>query len=161
GVACTFLPGMRVGYEAAPISTAHAMFNHDCGRCHTETFRPLARLVHSDPALRSVPDAACLQCHPGPPHHDAAVAAPPCAALPRHDRRTPDYAPHVTGFAPDRHPEFRLWAKGKPHDPGTIAFSHASHLVADGVWDIDRRQLDLQRGQPEKMGKQPHLEPLP
>src|SRR5437867_2708599 len=59
GWACTFLPGMRVGYEAAPVSTAHAMFNHDCGRCHTETFRPLARLVRSDPALRSVPDAAC------------------------------------------------------------------------------------------------------
>jgi hypothetical protein len=186
GVACTFLPALRVAYEAAPVSTAHAMFDHDCGHCHTEAFRPLARLVHSDPALRSVPDTACLQCHPGPPHHDTALGAPPCATchnehrgrpslarademyctachadLPRHDRRTPEYAPHVTGFAPDRHPEFRLWAKSNPHDPGTIAFSHASHLVADGVWDIDRRQLDLQRGQLEKMGKQPHLEPLP
>src|SRR5579884_2353973 len=59
GIAWTFLPGKQTVYQAGPLSTAHALFGHDCTHCHTEAFPTWRRLLTGDDAVRSVPDAAC------------------------------------------------------------------------------------------------------
>src|SRR5262245_11567232 len=61
-------------HQAAPVSTAHAFFNHACEMCHTATFGPAGRLVHGD-SVRSVPDRACLMCHDGAEHQHGVTMA--------------------------------------------------------------------------------------
>jgi hypothetical protein len=178
GVAWTFLPGNQTVYQAGKLSTAHALFNHDCGQCHTEAF-PMTwkRLWTSDAAVRAVPDEACQKCHSGPIHHDGAeprncatchrehrgqaalarVSDNHCTSchggdLKLRDRSDSRFAGHITSFSKD-HPEFRLWNNGTPKDPGTIKFSHEAHLR--GVLDIDREQLKLQRKKAEQNGATP------
>ncbi len=64
----SMVPALHKVHQAAPVSTAHALFNHDCATCHDETFRPPLRLVSSVPRV-STSDKSCLQCHDGAPHH--------------------------------------------------------------------------------------------
>jgi hypothetical protein len=156
GVACTFLPGMQTAYEAGPLSNAHALFNHDCGKCHAQAFGAIRRFWDAD--ARSVPDAACAACHAGPPHHETADQSG-CAGCHREHhgqavlarvtdsqcttschanltRITKDsrYNPHITGFGAGEHPEFKA-----RKDPGTIKFNHAVHL--QGLRGIDSKQF--------------------
>jgi hypothetical protein len=167
----------HTAFQAGPVSSAHSLFNHDCGQCHVGTFQTAARLFSGDPAVRSVPDSACTKCHSGEVHHDTAVGERACASchkehrgwqalvcvddshctschadLKRNDGKQPQYDPHITAFAPGKHPEVRLWAKGKPVDPGTIAFNHAVHLNPKGVMNIDWKQIDRQKKQAGKLG---------
>lgn len=161
-VGWTFVSGKQTVYQAGPLATAHASFNRDCAKCHTEAFATLSRLWRSDAAIRSVPDSACQQCHAGPLHHEC-VAQRSCASC-HHEHRghpalahitdnqctnchadltcdngkTPSFLTHITGFAAERHPEFRLWRDGSPTDPGTLRFNHKVHL--QGLLDIDRKQ---------------------
>src|ERR1700692_2430910 len=65
-LAATFWPKYRYLYESRPVSSAHSMFNNNCGVCHVETFQPATRLVHGNSKLRSVGDDVCLSCHDGP-----------------------------------------------------------------------------------------------
>jgi hypothetical protein len=152
GLVWTFLPGGRAAHEAGPVSTAHAMFNNDCGRCHTESWKPVERVAFGD-SVRSVPDAACRVCHDAGPHHKGEAVAFDCAACHREHRgkeslarvadghctachadlgrAVPGAAPHppVTSFAGD-HPDFG------PSKPGTkdrtkLHFNHAYHLGLD------------------------------
>jgi hypothetical protein len=173
-------PGRRTALQAGPVSAGHAMFNHDCGRCHTGEARTFDRLRRLDPGLRSVPDSACLACHSGDVHHATQVGAQRCASchkehrgrpalarvedahctachadLRRNDGAKPDYHAHVSGFAAGRHPEFRLFAGGPPADPGTIQFNHKVHLVEGGVWTVDDKQLTKQGEQVRKQGGRP------
>jgi hypothetical protein len=173
-VGWTFLPGKQTIYQAGPLSTAHAIFSNDCARCHTESFPGLQRLLHSDSSVRSTPDHACLQCHDGPLHHECA-AQPSCASCHREHRGQaalarvgdsqcttchadlrcdkggePQYDRHITGFAEDQHPEFRLWLQGETRDPGKLRFNHKVHL--QGLIDIDREQLRLRREDLRKAG---------
>lgn len=166
-VGWTLLAGKQTVYQAGPLATAHASFNHDCGKCHTESFPVLNRLWTSSDSVRSVPDSACLQCHAGPLHHPC-VAQPGCASchqehrghptlarisdnqctschaqLTCEDGKSPQYATNITGFAAGSHPEFRLWRDGTPVDPGTIRFNHKVHL--QGVLDIDRKQEQIRQ----------------
>jgi hypothetical protein len=165
GVALPLALGNKAPFQAAPVAKAHASFNQDCAQCHVETFRTFDRLSHLDPEVRAVPDAACTRCHSGPVHHETQVGDRACASchqehrdrdplarvadghctachadLKRNDGREPDFNPHVFSFAAGQHPEFRLFAGGRPTDPGTVRFNHAVHLAAEGVWDIDRGQ---------------------
>ncbi len=156
-------------YESRPVSTAHAMFNDDCAQCHTESFRPLGRLVHGDD-VRSVDDATCLRCHDGASHHHKQTHTPDCASCHREHlgrpalARVPDadcaachadlktrsgkaaFAANVASF-PDRHPEFGRWQEGAK-DTGTVRFNHQVHLQPDGVLvpgsgdKPERRKLD-------------------
>lgn len=167
GVGWTLLAGKQTVYQAGPLSTAHALFNNDCGKCHTEAFPVWNRLWTNDSSVRSVPDSACIQCHAGPLHHDC-VAQRSCAdchhehrghpALARvtdnqctschadltcENGKTPQFARHVSGFAEGRHPEFRLWRDGPATDPGTLRFGHKVHL--QGLLDIDRKQGEARR----------------
>jgi hypothetical protein len=166
-VGWTFLAGKHTVYQAGPLSTAHALFNNDCGKCHTEAFPVLNRLWTTDAAVRSVPDSACLQCHAGPLHHTC-VAQQSCAGC-HHEHRgqkalarvtdnqctachadlkcdngkTPDFTARVVSFAAGGHPEFRFWRDGEPTDPGTLQFNHKVHL--ESLPSIDRKnrvQLD-------------------
>jgi Cytochrome c7 and related cytochrome c len=167
GVGWTLFAGKHMVYQAGPLSTAHASFNHDCGKCHTDAFPVLKRLWISDSTVRSVPDSACKQCHDGPMHHEC-VAQGSCASC-HHEHRghaalaritdnqctschadlkcdndqEPQFAEHITGFAAERHPEFRLWIKGAPTDPGKLRFNHNVHL--QGLLDIDRKQLQARQ----------------
>ena len=151
GVGWTFLPGRQTAYVAGRLSSAHAMFNTDCGQCHTGSFQTLNRLVRANAAIRAVPDSACTRCHGGPIHHvtqteqrsctschrehrgHSALARVPdgqctsCHAdLTRNDGAKPEYVRHVTGFTAGRHPEFRLWWRD-PNDPDSAAETGTPH----------------------------------
>jgi hypothetical protein len=180
GVGWTLLPGWQTAYEAGPLSTAHALFNHDCARCHTGAFSAVGRLWGED--TRSVPDEACRNCHAGPDHHAEArglhcaechrehngqallarVADNQCTAchqnLTRTDGRPSEFYPHVTGFGDGQHPEFRLWREGKPRDRGAIRFNHEAHLK--GWVGISRRQHEEQTELVRKAGATPQLPDL-
>src|SRR5207244_802719 len=41
------------------------------------------------------------------------------------------------------HPEFKLWREGQPADPGTVRFSHAAHLAAEGVRALGGKSVKL------------------
>src|SRR5215218_3669791 len=55
----SLMPGSRRIYQAAPVSTAHALFNDDCEACHTAKLATATRLLRGDDALRSVGDESC------------------------------------------------------------------------------------------------------
>ena len=167
GIGWTLWAAKQTIYQAGPLSTAHAQFNHNCGICHTEAFPVWNRLVTSDSAVRSVPDNACKRCHDGPLHHEC-VAQRSCASC-HHEHRghsalsrvtdnqctschadltcengkMPPFVTHITGFTAERHPEFRRWREGPPTDPGTLRFNHKVHL--QGLIDIDRKQWQAQQ----------------
>src|SRR5829696_4970614 len=82
----SLLPGSRRIYQAAPVSSAHALFNDDCEACHTARFATATRLVRGDDAVRSVSDEACLRCHAGEVHHSRQATTPSCAACHREHR---------------------------------------------------------------------------
>jgi hypothetical protein len=156
--AAAFLPRASRLYQAGPVSTAHAMFNNDCGQCHTENFQTARRFWPVNESVRAVPDDACTRCHDGPPHNGQVKHSDHCAACHREHRgrvalaRLPDsqcLACHadiransrhghacpltdVQGF-PAGHPEFALWRDKSPlapggKDPGKIRFNHEVHL---------------------------------
>ena len=54
--ACTLAPRLRRLHEAAPVSTAHALFRDDCSQCHRTSFQPFHRFLTGDDSLRSVRD---------------------------------------------------------------------------------------------------------
>jgi hypothetical protein len=153
-------------FQAGPVSTAHCMFNNDCGRCHTEPFQPARRLWFGNAELRSVADAACLQCHDGPLHNDQQARDVSCsschqehrgrpllarvddshctachAQLTRKDGQPCDFL-NVTDFA-SGHPEFQLWRDEKPTDPGRVNFNHHVHLKEQGVLGPDNKPVKL------------------
>src|SRR5262245_1919652 len=55
-------------FQAGPVTRPHALFNHDCGRCHERTFATIARLWQGD-TVGSVTNGACLKCHEGSAHN--------------------------------------------------------------------------------------------
>jgi len=154
GVLATWslLPGRHWSHQAGPVSAAHAMFNEDCTKCHTAAFQPLARLVSNDAGIRSTPDAACLQCHDGPIHHETQFRTPSCAECHREHRGVPRLARvadghctachkdlkkdhprtefhNVAGFNID-HPEFKL-IEQRAQDPTKLKFNHRHHMELD------------------------------
>jgi hypothetical protein len=176
-VAWAVAMGSPTAFQAGPVSTAHALFNNDCQQCHENTFQTFGRLWRFNSAVRSVPDSACIKCHSGPIHHETMVEQRSCASchrehrgraslariddlhctschadLKRNDGRPSDFDPHVTAFAPRRHTEFKLFAKGEPTDPGHIQFNHQKHLVAEGVWRIAEEQVLAQGKKVDEMG---------
>src|SRR5438876_154439 len=50
-------------YEAGPLTSVHANFNNDCGKCHQDSFATAARFLPWKQHVSSVPDSACLNCH--------------------------------------------------------------------------------------------------
>src|SRR3954454_16665479 len=68
-VAWILWPTNHAALEAGPVSTSHAMFNDQCGKCHIAAFATATRLLPDNRAELSTPDSACLQCHPGPDHN--------------------------------------------------------------------------------------------
>jgi hypothetical protein len=149
----TMVPALHKTHQAAPLSTAHALFNQNCAACHDEMFQPPLRLVSSAPRV-STSDKSCLQCHDGATHHAKQATETSCAtchrehqghgALAAHvaDRRCVDchgeltahlklretttYNPAITDFNRD-HPDFQPSLKGKK-DPSKIKFNHKAHL---------------------------------
>jgi hypothetical protein len=147
-------PANHSALQAGPVATPHAMFNHNCGICHTEAFVTATRLVPGD-SRSSVPDQACLQCHAAP-DHNRSVKSENCASCHKEHRgnvmlarptdkhctachanlkdQTGEPCPYenVSSFA--AHPQFALWRDKTPSDPGNVEFSHAKHLAlqADG-----------------------------
>ncbi len=76
-VACVwFKPARaRAAFQAAPVSTPHALFADRCEACHTEddAFHTSFRLWPTADAS-SVSDAACLQCHDAGLHNAQQLA---------------------------------------------------------------------------------------
>lgn len=159
GVAVVFLlPRGKNTFQAGPVSSAHAFFNDDCGKCHTVAFRTAQRLwsVGSE-SVHAVPDAACTQCHDGPPHNANQKTPRACVECHREHRGaaslarlTDDHctschanlkanslAPETNGFLdvsafPAGHPEFRIW-RDNVKDQGELYFNHKVHLQSEGV----------------------------
>jgi Cytochrome c7 and related cytochrome c len=150
-LALVFWLGRPSLYQAGPVSTAHALFDNDCARCHTTAFQPVRRLAPSNAGFRSVADAACLTCHDGPLHNAQQESPPSCSSCHQEHRGRPQLAqvasdhctachanlrrrdgkdPHfqnVSAFA-DNHPEFALWRDKDPKDLGQLSFNHQVHL---------------------------------
>jgi hypothetical protein len=158
-VIASVVPRNRFVYEAGPLSSAHAIANHDCSICHVDAFRVARRFWPGNATMASVPDSACVQCHDSGPHHPTDfVISVGCSACHREHHGRERLAANVTdaqcdvchanlqeisggssrfanvsGF-PNGHPEFALWRQPeKPKDPGTIRFNHKVHLREEGV----------------------------
>jgi doubled CXXCH motif protein len=73
GVACVVLkpPRARAVFQAAPVSTPHALFADRCEVCHVEdrAFHTALRFLPGESRASSVSDQACLQCHPAGRHN--------------------------------------------------------------------------------------------
>lgn len=147
----TLGPARHAAHEAAPVATAHALFNDDCARCHSEPLQPLVRLVRGD-LVRTVSNRTCLSCHDGAAHHKneerpgacavchaehrgkallARVAdghCTSCHAQLRDDHPKTMYE-NVSAFSAD-HPEFRI-LRTKQKDEAKLHFNHAVHLALD------------------------------
>jgi hypothetical protein len=147
-VAWALWPSHHDALQAGPLTTPHAMWSADCGKCHTEAFATAARLLPGHHAWRSTPDAACLQCHPGP-DHNRLVTSENCATCHKEHRGHPllarpndghcsachadlkarfgeSHFENVASFA--KHPEFALWRGPQATDPGNVEFNHRKHL---------------------------------
>jgi hypothetical protein len=152
GATYFLLPRGQRFVQAGTLSASHALFQDDCTRCHQEPFRTATRLWGGSD-IPSVPDSACLVCHPGPNHQEsrtghAAVTAKNCASCHKEHRgrgslarvpdgqcrqchadpkqqRTDTTLEAVADFA--HHPEFAL-LRTKSDDAGTIHFNHQVHL---------------------------------
>lgn len=160
-------------YAAGPLSAAHAMFENDCAKCHTQSWQPARRLATGNPRHRSVPDAACKECHDGPIHQEKQITAdvPDCAACHREHHgktslaRVPNalcvgchadlktqsgttsFEPHVNSFSSSgsRVGGHPEIAVLRKREPDTavIKLNHAVHLKPEGVLGSD--------GKPEKL----------
>jgi hypothetical protein len=106
-----------------------------CVSCHKEH-----RGQH---ALAQVQDSHCISCH---------------ADLKRNDGAPSEFDPHILAFAPEKHPEFRLWKQGNARDPGTVRFNHQAHLDPEGVLEIDTEQLDRQLAKIKEQNLPPLLD---
>jgi hypothetical protein len=149
-------PGLAMAYQAGTLSSAHALFNNDCSKCHVEAFKTWDRLWQFNSAVRAVSDETCKKCHPGPIHNAMQIRQDSCVSCHRehHGRARLDQVPdaHCTACHADltnatratrplyrdvpsfaAHPPFAQRWEGAPKDPGTIAFNHAAHLDPDGV----------------------------
>jgi hypothetical protein len=140
----TFFKDSRV-YSSGRLSEPHAVLEKECAACHVKTAGAFSA---------KVADNACLDCHDGPAHHDAKIAAPNCATCHLEHRgrinvraasneacaechenlrsaaRTLHYAVNIRSFE-DGHPEFAALrpVDGFPaHDPATIKLNHAIHI---------------------------------
>jgi hypothetical protein len=162
----TYWLGKQSLYEAGPVSTAHAMFNEDCGKCHTSAFQTAWRFWPAYADKRSVKDETCKQCHDGPPHNEQA-SDPACSSCHQEHRGRPVLAQvadtyctachaelhrndggrtleNVGGFAAG-HPEFALWRTSpEPRDAGQIYFNHQVHLTERGVRGPGRELIKLE-----------------
>jgi predicted CXXCH cytochrome family protein len=63
-----YLFGGKTAYQAAPVASVHSSFGTSCSACHTESWGAARRLATLDSGPRSVPNAACIACHPAEPH---------------------------------------------------------------------------------------------
>jgi hypothetical protein len=184
-VAWLLWPSHHTALQAGPVAEPHALFGRDCTRCHTNLFATAERFVPGQEAY-SVPDQACLQCHPGPAHNPL-VAADRCASCHKEhrghealarpgDRHCTDCHAHlrtkygntcpyedVADFA--SHPEFALWRTDRPVDGGNVAFSHKKHLDLRTSHDVNAAEVDRLRHlgcgychQPDEAGK--YMKPI-
>jgi hypothetical protein len=135
-------------YSSGRMSKAHAVLEKECAACH----------VQKDGAFSAkASDAACLDCHDGPIHHDLSLigkkelacaechtehrerrnisaasnqACAECHSDLKTNGNSARFAPHILSFE-DGHPEFavlRSVAGISAADPGTIKLNHAIHM---------------------------------
>src|SRR5947208_16561152 len=57
--AAWFVPRSSKLVQAAPVSSAHANFNDDCARCHTEPLATATRFAPWNSHVKAVPNDAC------------------------------------------------------------------------------------------------------
>lgn len=166
GVAATFWPDNRGVYQAAPLSSAHAMFNDQCALCHTEGFQTARRLWPGHTDLLSVTNESCARCHAGALHNEQQEHTPGCASCHQEHRGraqlshvanrhctdchadlhrkdgVPARFPKVVDFGHD-HPDFAIWRDKEPVDPGHLHFNHQLHVRPQGVAGPDGRIVQL------------------
>jgi len=135
-------------YSSGRLSQAHAVLEKECAACH---------LQHAGGYRAESTDSACLACHDGPSHHTSTGGVKPgcrdchtehrgrlrladapsqscaeCHANLRVSNKDTQYSPRIRSLE-DGHPEFlalRASPSVTPHDPGTLKFNHALHMMA-------------------------------
>lgn len=157
--ALAMLPRNQRVFQAAPVSTAHAMIQDDCSACHTVPFGTARRLWHASDTVHSVTDEACLKCHTGAVHHGDQIGETSCAAC-HHEHKGPsglarvdqndctqchaNLKEHTDLSKKDDSRVFKDvsdFVGGKaphpafavPNDTGTVRFNHKVHLDERGV----------------------------
>jgi hypothetical protein len=166
-LALAYWSGNRMIYQAGPVSSAHALFNENCGVCHVEPFRTAERFFAHKQTTHSVADETCKTCHNGAPHHAPLVSDANCVTCHQEHRGQPVLArvvdrhctvchadltgkaashlvAHISQFATD-HPPFGTWRPAGLTDPGTLRFNHKVHLEMkkESVQGIDKTFADL------------------
>jgi hypothetical protein len=135
-------------YSSGQLSAAHAVLEKQCAACHVQQAGGFSA---------TAADSACLACHDGPTHHEAAKGEKLACAECHVEHRgrvnlaatrnqscaqchgnlaaasgATNFAKHILSFQ-DGHPEFaalRTGAKGAPRDGDTIKLNHALHMRA-------------------------------
>lgn len=183
------LPRASRVIQAAPISSAHGMFNDHCERCHQEPFSGASKFLPGNADRPLVKDDACVQCHDGPEHVLLASEKIACANCHREHRGRQALArvadgqctachadlgkhreggaaepeiSHIRSFT-DGHPEVGL-DRRKDIDKGTLRFNHKVHLKSEGIRGPDRQlvRLDCVRcHKPESTGRFGLEDPAP
>lgn len=161
----TMHPVAHKVHQAAPVATAHAMFNQNCASCHDAAFQSVLRLLGCADC-RSVSNARCNECHRVGGHHATQSHEPACASCHAEHRGHETLAKHVgdrhcvnchgnlaahvkpgaklafpatiTSFNRD-HPEFGPSLPGK-RDLAKIRFNHKAHLGLD-LQDLKHAEL--------------------
>lgn len=93
--------------------------NLTCGSCHREH-------RGRDASLVNLPDRDCTQCHADLSKHETQEARKLKVLVHPGPHVLEEFAPVVTKFSKDAHPEFR----SKKSDPGKLKFNHQLHLTA-------------------------------
>lgn len=89
GFALYYVQGNRA-FWAGPVSHSHTAFAMDCQKCHVSSWESALRLASLDSGRHSVPNAACLSCHPtvGDHHPRLGEQEPACATC--HQEHRPE-----------------------------------------------------------------------
>jgi hypothetical protein len=131
------LPRSRAVYQAAPLSTAHALFETSCEKCHVAKFQTARRLWSGNEAVRSVADEICMDCHKAPAHHDEAMQTLTCVACHREHRGRIKLAQVADGQCTFCHGDLRT-KTGQPR------FHKSIHAFADDHPDFAPRKNTAQ-----------------
>lgn len=152
--------------QAGRLSSAHSMFNDDCGRCHQENFQTTKKLLDWSAKHHVVTDKACTSCHDGPAHNGVALSPPACAECHREHRGRLSLARVADGHCTACHADLKTHRYGGASnlkyrdvksfeagehpdiapltDSGQLHFNHQKHLKDGGILGRDGKKEQLQ-----------------
>ena len=152
GFALYYVQG-NAAFWSSPVSHVHASFAQDCQKCHTESWQPALRLAALDSSRHSVPNAACLACHPavGDHHPRLNEQEPACASCHQEHRPTIPLLDVADNHCASCHGDMNSTPNVEQHFAAEVAFFDAGSLghpefaflragelpgKAHGIWQV-------------------------